>query len=78
MILMFNFAKEMCFVEKAPGNKSTRDILVKRLLQSPAIMAGSLKMEMFSEAKTRNPKESNTRCLSSDPNELCIRLKLPL
>ena len=41
--LMYEFGKEMYFDEKALGNKSVRDKSLIRLLQSPAIMAGSLK-----------------------------------
>ena len=55
----------MYFDEKALGNKSTRDKFPKRLLKSPAIMVGPL-------------KESNTRLLSTDLNELCDRLNLVL
>ena len=61
----FDSAKGTYFDEKVSGNKSTRDKSLKRLLKSPAIMAGSL-------------KESNTTWLSSAPNELCDRLKLLL
>ena len=39
------------------------------LLNSPATIAGSLKLKSFS-------KESKTRWFSSNPNELCDRLKL--
>ena len=41
--LKYEFAKEMCFDEKALGNRSTGDKSLIRLLKSPAIMAGSLK-----------------------------------
>ena len=62
---MFEFAKELYFYERALGDKRVRDESLIRLLQSPAIMGGSL-------------KESKTRFLSSNPNELCDRLKLLL
>ena len=67
---MFNFAKEMSFYEKASGNKSTRDKSFTRLLQSPAIMAGSL-----SKKPSAKPKETKTRLLFSNHNDLCHRLK---
>ena len=61
--LMYDFAKEMHFDLKAVGKKSTRDRTLIKLLKSPAIMASGA---------------SNTIFLSSDPNELCDRLKLLL
>ena len=61
--LMYNFAKEMHFDLNAPGNKSTRDRKLIKLLKSPAIMASGVLKTIF---------------LSSDPNELCDRLKLLL
>ena len=61
--LMFDFAKEMHFDQKAVGKKSTRDRTLIKLLKSPAIMASGV---------------SNTIFLSSDPDELCERLKLLL
>ena len=61
--LMYDFAKEMHFVTKALGNKSTRDRTLIKLLKSPAIMASGVSKTLF---------------LSSDPNELCDRLKLLL
>ena len=60
--LMYNFAKEMHFDLKAPGNKSTRDRKLSKLLESPAIMASGV----------------TTIFLSENPNELCDRLKLLL
>ena len=60
---MYDFAKEMNFDLKAQGNKSTRDRTLIKLLKSPAIMASGV---------------SNTMFLSSDPDELCERLKLLL
>ena len=59
--LLYDFAKEMNFDIKGPGNKSTRDRTLIKLLKSPAIKA---------------PRLSNTIILSSDPDELCNRLKL--
>ena len=61
--LMFDFAKEMNFDKSRVGNKSTRDRTLITLLNSPAIMALGV---------------SNTIFLSSDPDELCDRLKLLL
>ena len=61
--LMCDFAKEMNFDLKAVGKKSTRDRTLIKLLKSPAIMASGV---------------SNTKFLSSDPDELCERLKLLL
>ena len=52
----------MYFDVKRPGNKSTRDGTLIKLLKSPAIMASG----------------SSTMFLSSDPNEFCDRLKLLL
>ena len=61
--LKYDFAKELNFDLKAQGNKSTRDRTLIKLLKSPAIMASGV---------------SNTIFLSSDPDELCERLKLLL
>ena len=61
--LMYDFAKEMHFDERRVGNKSTRDRKLTKLLNSPAIMASGVSKTLF---------------LSSDPNELCDRLKLLL
>ena len=60
--LMYDFAKETHFDLKAPGNKSTRDRKLIKLLESPAIMASGI----------------TTIFLSENPNELCDRLKLLL
>ena len=60
---MYGFVKEMHFDTKALGNKSTRDRTLIKLLISPAIMASGVSKTIF---------------LSSDPNELCDRLKLLL
>ena len=61
--LIYEFAKEMNFNIREKGNKSNRDKSIKRLLESPAIMASGVSKTIF---------------LSSDPNELCDRLKLLL
>ena len=61
--LMYDFAKEMHFDERRVGNKSTRDRTLIKLLNSPAIMASGITKTIF---------------LSSDPIELCDRLKLLL
>ena len=61
--LMYDFAKEMHFDMKAPGNKSIRDRKLIKLLKSPAILASGVSKTIF---------------LSSDPDELCDRLKLLL
>ena len=52
---MFDFAKEMYFDVKAPGNKFTRDTTVIKVFKSPAIMASWI----------------STIFLPSHPNELC-------
>ena len=61
--LLYDFAKEMHFDLKAVGKKSTRGRTLIKLLKSPAIMASGV---------------SNIIFLSSDPNELCDRLRLLL
>ena len=61
--LMYDFAKEMNFDKSRVGNKSTRDRTLITLLNSPVIMASGI---------------SKTIILSSDPDELCERLKLLL
>ena len=61
--LMYDFAKEMHFDGRRVGNKSTRDKTLIKLLNSPTIKASSISKTIF---------------LSSDPNELCDRLKLLL
>ena len=53
----------MYFDVRAPGNKSTRDRTLIKLLRSPPIVASGI---------------SNTIFLSSDPDELCERLKILL
>ena len=63
--LMFDFAKEMHFDTKALGKKSTRDKTLIKLLKSPGLIVSASGI-------------SKTIFLSSDPNELCDRLKLLL
>ena len=63
--LMYFFAKEMHFDTKALGNKSTRDRTLIKLLKSPGLMVSASGV-------------SKRTFLSSDPNELCDRLKLLL
>ena len=63
--LMYGFAKEMHFDQKAVGKKSTRDRTLIKLLKSPGLMVSASGV-------------SKTMFLSSDPNELCDRLKLLL
>ena len=61
--LIYEFGKEKNFNIKQKERKSDRDKSVIKLLKSPAIMASGV---------------SNTIFLSSDPDELCDRLRLPL
>ena len=63
--LMYDFAKEMHFDPKASGNKSTRDRKLIKLLNSPGLIVSASGV-------------SKTIFLSSDPNELCDRIKLLL
>ena len=63
--LMYEFAKELNFDTKALGNKSTRDRTLIKLIKSPCLMASASGV-------------SKTIFLSSDPDELCDRLKLLL
>ena len=60
--LMYDFAKGMNFDVKGPGNKSTRDRILIKLLKSPTIMAS----------------EISTIVLPSDPDDFCDSLKLIL
>ena len=62
---MIDFAKEINFDTKAQGNKSTRNRTLIKLIKSPGLM--------FSASGV-----SKTIFLSSDPDELCNRLKLLL
>ena len=61
--LIYEFAKEMNYNTKSTGRPSVRHNSMIRLLEQPAIMASGI---------------SKTIILSSDPNELCDRLKLLL
>ena len=63
--LMYDFAKEMHFDQKAVGKKSIRDRKLIKLLNSPGLMVSASGV-------------SKTKFLSSDPDELCDRLKLLL
>ena len=63
--LLFNFAKEMNFGLKAPGNKSTRNRTLIKLLKSSGLIVSASGV-------------SKTIFLSSDPDELCNRTKLLL
>ena len=63
--LMYDFAKEMNFDLKAVGKKSTRERTLIKLLKSPGLMVSASGV-------------SKTIFLSSDPDELCNRLKLLL
>ena len=63
--LMYDFAKEMHFDPKAAGSKSIRDRKLIKLLNSPGLMVSASGV-------------SKTIFLSSDPDELCERLKLLL
>ena len=61
--LIYQFAKEMKYDSKSTGRPSVRHNSIVKLLDQPAIMASGV---------------SKTIILSSDPNELCNRLKLLL
>ena len=63
--LMYDFAKEMHFDQKVVGKKSSRDRTLTKLLKSPGLMVSASGV-------------SKTIFLSSDPNELCDKLKLLL
>ena len=63
--LMYDFAKQMHFDVTKIGNKSTRDRTLIKLLKSPGLMISASGV-------------SKTIFLSSDPDELCERLKLLL
>ena len=63
--LMYDFAKEMNFDMRAQGNKSIRDRKLIKILNSPGSMV----------CASGIPK---TIFLSTDPNELCNRLKILL
>ena len=61
--IIYKFAKELNYDTKSTGRPSVRHNSMIRLLDQPAIMASGI---------------SKTIILSSDPNELCDRLKLLL
>ena len=61
--LIYQFAKEMKYDTKSTGRPSVRHNSMVKLLDQPAIMASGFSKTIF---------------LSSDPNELCDRLKLLL
>ena len=61
--IIYKFAKEMNYDTKSTGRPSVRHSSMIRLLDQPAIIASGI---------------SKTIILSSDPNELCDRLKLLL
>ena len=61
--LIYEFAKEMNYDTKSTGRPSTRHTSIIKILESPAIMASGISKTIF---------------LSSDPDELCERLKLLL
>ena len=63
--LLYDFAKEMHFDKKASGKKSIRDRKLLKLLNSPGLIVSASGV-------------SKTIFLSSDPNDLCDRLKLLL
>ena len=63
--LMYDVAKEMHFDMKAVGKKPTRDKTLIKLLKSPGLIVSVSGV-------------SKTIFLSSDPDELCDRLKLLL
>ena len=61
--LIYEFAKEMKYDTKSTGRPSTRHTSIIKILDSPAIMASGISKTIF---------------LSSNPDELCERLKLLL
>ena len=61
--IIYQFAKEMNYDTKSTGRPSVRNSSMIKLLDQPAIMASGI---------------SKTIILSSNPNELCDRLKLLL
>ena len=61
--LIYEFGKEMNYDTKSTGRPSTRHTSIMKILESLAIMASGF---------------SKTIILSSDPNELCDRLRLLL
>ena len=63
--IMYDFAKEKNFDTRAQGNKSTRDRTLIKFLELPGLMVSASSV-------------SKTQFLSSDPDELCNKLKLLL
>ena len=61
--LMYDFAKETNFDQKAVGKKSTRDKTLIKIVKSPGLIVSASRV-------------SKILFLSSDPDELCDRLKL--
>ena len=61
--LIYELAKEMNYDTKSSGRPSTRHTSIIKILESPAVLASGF---------------SKTIILSSDPDELCNRLKLLL
>ena len=61
--LIYEFAKEMNYDAKSTGRPSIRHTSIIKILESPAIMVSGISKTIF---------------LSSDPDELCERLKLLL
>ena len=61
--LIHEFTKEMNYDTKSTGRPSIRHSSIIKILESPAILASGI---------------SRTIILSSDPNELCDRLRLIL
>ena len=61
--LIYEFSTEMNYDTKNTGRPSIRHSSIIKILESPAIMASGI---------------SRTIILSSDPNELCDRLKIIL
>ena len=71
---MTKFAKEMCFEKKASSRKSPKDQSLVRLLKSQAFVASGIMLAKLSVHVLYG--DTKTRFLSSDPNELCDRIKL--
>ena len=69
--IIYVFAKEIYFDGKTWGNKSTRDESPIGLLKTPGIMISA---SGFSSCHKK--VFFKNKILSSDPNELCDRLKL--
>ena len=66
-----DFAKGRYFDEKVLGNKSTRDKILMRLLKSLGILVSASGVL----SPHRKKSSSKSKFLSSDPNELCDKLK---